>query len=228
MASNQTNFEPLCDVAHDRLADLLDGTAPVELVDHLASCDRCRDLRHDASRLASLVSAAGDDYVAPNDLEARLFAALEGRPAPAFAPEVGASMASTHDTHVSAHPPVPPAAPFGATYPSSPGGPRSGIVSSGTVAQPYPTGANQTGSPAVSAVPNTPMGSTANAPAYPARPASAAKPQGTARQRALRAWAREYRLPFVGLVASLAVAAVALFFVRQRQGASSGGLARGA
>ncbi|HEU4532832.1 MAG TPA: hypothetical protein VFS00_01895, partial [Polyangiaceae bacterium] len=273
MASNQSSFEPLCEAAHDRLADLLDGTAPVEIVDHLAVCDRCRDLRHDASRLAALVSAAGDDYQPPADLEARLFAALETRPAPSA--DGGGSPGTTHDTHVSALPLLvpPPGSSFGATYPSSPGGPTSGIVSSappappdaggaaggpstqrlagGPSAQPYAAGVTagpstqplagtaggpsnqpyaagvtgggaapfyatgstgQTGAPAVSAAPATfaaPAASavpTANGPARPGGPA--AKRAGSARQRALRAWAREYRLPLLGLVASVAAAAV--------------------
>lgn len=254
MASNQATFEPFCETAHDRVADLLDGTAPVELVDHVASCDRCRDLRHDASRVASLVAAAGDDFQPIVDLEARLFAALDGR-APAPPAEPGGAPSVVHDTHVSAHPfgaqgtTSPGAgtqamAPFGATYPTPPatppGNPTSGIVagqgaaaanqapmhhatiplgSSGLATGPLGSSGpatSQVSSSGLTASPITPMVPTANSPAAPSPAAPPKSPaQGSARARALKAWAREFRVPLVGLVASMAAAAVALLFMQQ-------------
>ncbi|HEU4408030.1 MAG TPA: VIT domain-containing protein [Polyangiaceae bacterium] len=229
MASNRIPSDPLCEAARDRVADLLDGTAPVELVDHVASCDRCRDLRHDASQLASMVAAAGDDFRPIADLEARLFAALDGR-APAPPPEPGAASLAVHDTHVSAHPyggGTQATAPFGPTYPTPAGVPTSGIVASQS-----PGGAtSQVSSAGLTASPVTPLVPTASPPAAAPAPAPAKGPArpGSARARALRAWAREFRGPLVGLVASLAVAAIALLFVQQgRQKGRPDALGQGA
>ena len=68
----------LCNEVEDHLAEILDGQAPETLIDHLADCDHCRDLRHDAERARELAGAAGADYVAPSDLEERVLAALDG------------------------------------------------------------------------------------------------------------------------------------------------------
>ncbi|HMF41549.1 MAG TPA: VIT domain-containing protein [Polyangia bacterium] len=81
---------PLCTEVIDNMADVLDGSADQRLVDHIAGCDTCRDARHDAERGRALVARAGDDFVVPADLEARLAAALAKRkpapPAPAARP----------------------------------------------------------------------------------------------------------------------------------------------
>ncbi len=241
MASNRTTRDPLCEAARDRIADLLDGTAPVELVDHVAACDRCRDLRHDASQLAGLVAAAGDDYQPPSDLEARLFAALEGRRPPAGAEPGGVASALAHDTHASG-PPLgagrPPSAPpavglghhLSSSYVSAPSVPNSGVVPGAATGRAEAFGATSAmNSSQATAGPVTPLAPTFTSPAAAppaARPGAKARPGGGARSRALRAWAREHRLPLAGLLASVAAAAVALFFVGSR-GSSPGAFASG-
>jgi ferric-dicitrate binding protein FerR (iron transport regulator) len=69
----------LCSEVTDNMADVLDGCADQRLVDHIATCDDCRDARHDAERGRALVARAGADFVVPADLEARLEAALAQR-----------------------------------------------------------------------------------------------------------------------------------------------------
>jgi hypothetical protein len=71
-----------CAEVHDDLARVVDGTAPTDLHDHIADCDACRDLRHDASSLLPILRSAGADYLPPANLEARLLAALDHRSEP--------------------------------------------------------------------------------------------------------------------------------------------------
>jgi hypothetical protein len=71
-----------CDRFDDVLADVLDGTAAPEIVDHLVDCDRCRDIRHEAGRGRSLVLEAGADYRPPADLVGSLFLRVDARYAP--------------------------------------------------------------------------------------------------------------------------------------------------
>jgi VWA domain-containing protein/FecR-like protein/vault protein inter-alpha-trypsin-like protein len=230
MVPNRTISDPLCESARDRMADLLDGTAPVELVDHVAACDQCRDLRHDASRLASMVAAAGDDFQPVADLEARLFAALAGRE-PAASVEPATASLSVHDTHVSSHPSgaaVPKMAPFGVAYQAPPTDPIQGGALKYEPAHSH-TGAvtSQVSSSEMTAAPVTPVTSaaptapssvvpTAPSNVVPMAPVDASRRTTGARARGLRAWAREFRGPLAGLAASLAAAAIALFFVGRR------------
>ncbi|MGE3546809.1 MAG: FecR domain-containing protein, partial [Kofleriaceae bacterium] len=67
-----------CDEVLDDLADLVanDREAIARHSDHLATCDHCRDARHDATELAERVAMAGADF-ATSDLEARVLAALD-------------------------------------------------------------------------------------------------------------------------------------------------------
>src|SRR5512146_2865923 len=51
-----------CADVEEYLADVLDGTAPDAIYEHLADCERCRDLRHDAQATRDLVAHAGADY----------------------------------------------------------------------------------------------------------------------------------------------------------------------
>src|SRR5688572_12546302 len=74
MTSEESN---LCSEVEDRMAEILDGSAPDHLLDHLADCDRCRDARHDAERARELVAASPGDYEPPADLESRILAALD-------------------------------------------------------------------------------------------------------------------------------------------------------
>src|SRR5262245_19910967 len=51
--------------------------------EHLAGCDDCRDARHEASKLAGVIGAAGGDYVAEPGLADKLLAKLDAAAAPA-------------------------------------------------------------------------------------------------------------------------------------------------
>jgi predicted anti-sigma-YlaC factor YlaD len=66
-----------CAEVTDRLAEVIDGTAEERLYEHIASCDTCRDVRHEAERALAVAREAGADYREPKDLEARLERALE-------------------------------------------------------------------------------------------------------------------------------------------------------
>ncbi|MBA3451526.1 MAG: FecR domain-containing protein, partial [Deltaproteobacteria bacterium] len=66
-----------CNEVQDELADLVAGDrdAVARHSEHLASCDACRDARHEATELAARVGQAGSDHVSPEDLVARVLAA---------------------------------------------------------------------------------------------------------------------------------------------------------
>lgn len=67
-----------CQDVQDDLADLVAGDrdAIARHADHLASCDACRDARHEATELAALIGQAGSDHVPPADLAAKVLAAI--------------------------------------------------------------------------------------------------------------------------------------------------------
>ena len=62
MSTSETNVGGLCREVEERIAEVLDGSAPKELFDHIADCDTCRDLRYDAERAAEFVGRAGGDF----------------------------------------------------------------------------------------------------------------------------------------------------------------------
>ena len=66
-----------CNEVQDELADLVAGDrdAIARHSEHLASCDACRDSRHEATELAGRLASAGSDHVSPDDLAARVLAA---------------------------------------------------------------------------------------------------------------------------------------------------------
>ena len=70
-----------CAELEDQLAALIDGDEATlaRFADHLAECDRCRDLKHDAELAAELVPHAGADFRLPDDLEQRVLAAIDER-----------------------------------------------------------------------------------------------------------------------------------------------------
>src|ERR1041384_2738946 len=81
-----------CDQVSERLSEVLEGSAPPAVLDHLAGCDACRDAGHDAERAARLVAAAGNDfempaglldYLRPGSPETIPEAPLEAAPSPA-------------------------------------------------------------------------------------------------------------------------------------------------
>src|SRR5512140_1683497 len=69
-----------CEQLTDDLAAIVDGDRDViaRHADHLASCDACRDARHEATQLANLVAGAGADHVTPatDDVVGRLMTSL--------------------------------------------------------------------------------------------------------------------------------------------------------
>src|SRR5689334_9402656 len=80
----------LCLRVEESLADVLDGSAAPALFEHIADCDDCRDLRHDAERAAVVVRNASADFRTPSGFAESLVAKIDAaRPAgPAGAPSV--------------------------------------------------------------------------------------------------------------------------------------------
>ncbi|MEI7893708.1 MAG: VIT domain-containing protein, partial [Myxococcales bacterium] len=68
-----------CDQVKDDLARVVDGTAPTELYEHIADCDACRDLRHEAAAVVTKIRDASCDFKPQSDLELRLLAPLDAR-----------------------------------------------------------------------------------------------------------------------------------------------------
>ncbi|WP_438033515.1 VIT domain-containing protein [Sorangium sp. So ce204] len=62
MGATETGSVGLCGEVEEQLAEVLDGTARPALYEHIAGCDACRDLRHDAARAAEVAAAAGADF----------------------------------------------------------------------------------------------------------------------------------------------------------------------
>ncbi|WP_437588701.1 VIT domain-containing protein [Sorangium sp. So ce1000] len=62
MSATGTGSVGLCGEVEEQLAEVLDGTARTALYEHIAGCDACRDLRHDAARAAEVAAAAGADF----------------------------------------------------------------------------------------------------------------------------------------------------------------------
>ena len=60
------------------IVGLLEGTASESLKEHVATCDFCRDARHDLENVARLVGRAGDDFEYTPALAERLAAAVVG------------------------------------------------------------------------------------------------------------------------------------------------------
>src|SRR5690349_8752597 len=67
----------LCQQVEEELAQILDGSAAARLFDHLAECDVCRDIRHDADQVAESVRLAGKDFRPADDFVERLAARLD-------------------------------------------------------------------------------------------------------------------------------------------------------
>ena len=67
-----------CMRVREDLALIIDGdpAAVKAHAEHLADCDDCRDLRHEAALAARRLVDAGADFVVPADLEARLERAI--------------------------------------------------------------------------------------------------------------------------------------------------------
>ena len=100
-----------CQLFHDDLAAVLEGDeATLEHhLDHLADCDDCRDLRHEASSAVALVADAGADYVVPADMTDRVLSKIETAPASdqVTAPSKPSPVAVQPTEEVPAQTPVP-------------------------------------------------------------------------------------------------------------------------
>ena len=84
MSASEIRSSGLCSEVEERLSEVLDGTAPATLFDHIAECDACRDSRHEASLAAEMVASAAADFRPAGDfaeqLLARVTAARPGAP----------------------------------------------------------------------------------------------------------------------------------------------------
>src|SRR5512139_2294802 len=140
------NRQASCAEVEERMADILDGSAPEHLFDHVAECDHCRDARYDAEKHLELVASAGADYVVPADLEARVLAALDKQ---------GSSTPATGTPTPVAGTPEPAASPASGTAPAVTSTPAASA-------------------PAASADAPAPVTTTATRPSAPARESAAA------------------------------------------------------
>jgi hypothetical protein len=84
-----TEDTDLCRQVEDTLGGILDGSASAALFDHLAGCDRCRDLKHDAARVAEMVEASGADFRPADDFVEKLVGRLEAARPEGAAVDVG-------------------------------------------------------------------------------------------------------------------------------------------
>ncbi|WP_437966658.1 FecR domain-containing protein [Sorangium sp. So ce260] len=108
MSATGTGSAGQCGEVEEQLAEVLDGTARPALYEHIAGCDACRDLRHDAGRAAEVAAAAGADFRPAGDFAEALLRRLEAaRPAEGAssgavlkaAPETGAGEARAGEVH---------------------------------------------------------------------------------------------------------------------------------
>ncbi|MEA2748921.1 MAG: hypothetical protein QOI41_3064, partial [Myxococcales bacterium] len=66
--------DTICLRFHEDLVGLLEGTASESLEEHVATCDSCRDARHDLESVARLMGRAGEDFAYTPELAGRLTA----------------------------------------------------------------------------------------------------------------------------------------------------------
>jgi Vault protein inter-alpha-trypsin domain/von Willebrand factor type A domain/FecR protein len=100
-----TENDRMCVEVEEQLTEILDGTASARLFDHLAGCDRCRDLRYEAERAGARVASAGVDFRPADDFFDRLVARLDAaRPEDhaASAPRESAPRSTASATRASA------------------------------------------------------------------------------------------------------------------------------
>lgn len=77
-----TQNREMCQEVEEALSAILDGTAPARLFDHVAECDDCRDLKHEAQAAADRVGGAGRDFRPADDFVEKLIGRLDAaRPA---------------------------------------------------------------------------------------------------------------------------------------------------
>lgn len=93
-----TEAESVCQQVDDNMSDIIDGVAPAALFDHVAGCERCRDARFETEQVLLRVGSTSDDYRFPEELEARLMAALDAREAAPAPPPNGRGVSETEPT----------------------------------------------------------------------------------------------------------------------------------
>ncbi|WP_437732845.1 VIT domain-containing protein [Sorangium sp. So ce1335] len=77
MSATGTGSAGLCGEVEEQLAEVVEGTARPSLYEHIAGCDACRDLRHDAARAAEAAAAAGADFRPADDFAEALLRRIE-------------------------------------------------------------------------------------------------------------------------------------------------------
>ncbi|MDP3273799.1 MAG: VIT domain-containing protein [Deltaproteobacteria bacterium] len=70
---------PECLALREDLAALIEDTLSDAQRDHVVQCDACRDLRHELRKDVNAVNQAGGDYRHPDDFEAKVLRAAEGK-----------------------------------------------------------------------------------------------------------------------------------------------------
>ena len=74
--SNDRDRE-LCREVEENIASLLNGDVEPRLLEHIAGCDRCRDLRYDAIQAVEVVQDAASDYEHAADFEEQLLRRID-------------------------------------------------------------------------------------------------------------------------------------------------------
>jgi len=239
--SEESHRTTTCAEVEERMADLLDGTAPDHLLDHVAECDQCRDARYDAEKHLALVASAGADYAPPSDLETRLMAALDkagpsagsveqrtpsrGTPESAQASSGSgpAPVEPPATTPATVTAPIPSAepAPIPSATPTPAPAPTPTPAPAPTTTATLPSAPPRSAEPAVAQVATAPIPSaTLPQPAVPEAPrAFDARPKlATGKPKSTRRW-----LVIGGVGSALAVAAAAALIVYGRGKSKTGG-----
>jgi len=74
----------LCELVEESIATLIDGgEVDPRLLDHIADCDRCRDLKYEAGQVIARMRTASSDYEHPADFEQKLMERLAEAAEPA-------------------------------------------------------------------------------------------------------------------------------------------------
>lgn len=104
MSTSETNQDRLCREVEERMTEVLDGTAPRELTDHIADCDACRDTRYEAERAAAFVGKAGADFQADADFADRILARIDVDKLPSPTGAIPKSLTSAPASNVASKP----------------------------------------------------------------------------------------------------------------------------
>ena len=207
---SNANEDRLCREVEERIAELLNGDADPTLLEHIAGCDRCRDLRFDAMNMARDIVDAGVDYQHPADFEAQLLAKLAAREDEDDAP-VAAPAANVIET--------PDPAPWVPTAPSAASSatavePVAAAPTPTVVDEPAPVAAAETRpmEPAVEAVTAAPKRSAAEeARVVEAKPLAPVITSDTRPKPVVRGRGKVIGLTVAGVAALAAAAGLAMY-----------------